>query len=240
MKLQIGTMSLRELSEWFGLKPDTFAKSSSATKKKKLEILKSFADYHFEGKKIYIDKVYIEEYSKAYQIIEKQFDKEWGNSGIEALDKEKIDTCKRVSSVIYEKNPQIKKQVSSNTSYAYTCKVKRDGYGRAYVKDDMGSKGYCEYVWMNETNTAPLDKESLKILKDCANEAYKGVHENIAEIDAAFHRGEINSAERAEALGLLNSENAFLSFRDLVTMKLGFFPNQQTKLQDMVKVEELK
>ena len=48
MELHLGKMTLKELSEWFGLKPETLGKSGSAAKNKKLEILKAYADYHME------------------------------------------------------------------------------------------------------------------------------------------------------------------------------------------------
>ena len=39
MELKEGYMSLRDLSLWFGLKPDTFKNSRSETKEKRFKIL---------------------------------------------------------------------------------------------------------------------------------------------------------------------------------------------------------
>ena len=39
LELHEGKMTLRELSEWFGLKPDTINKGSKAAREKKLKIL---------------------------------------------------------------------------------------------------------------------------------------------------------------------------------------------------------
>lgn len=78
MQLKEGIMTYRELSIWFSLKPDTFTKSRPETKQKKLNKLKKFCDFHLEGKKIIIDRIYIPEYAKAYDVIEENFTKEWG------------------------------------------------------------------------------------------------------------------------------------------------------------------
>lgn len=56
MKLKQGYISI-----WFGLRPDTITKGSLKAKQKKLEKLSLFCDYHLEGKRIHIDKVFIPE-----------------------------------------------------------------------------------------------------------------------------------------------------------------------------------
>ena len=78
MQLKEGKMTLRELSLWFGLKPDTISDGSKAAREKKLKILSGYADYHFEGRKLHIDKVYIDKYCPAMSIAEAEFEKEWG------------------------------------------------------------------------------------------------------------------------------------------------------------------
>lgn len=120
MKLQEGKITLRDLSLWFGYNSsDGFSKASKSTKEKKLDILKAFADYHFEGKALIIDKVKIDTYSKAYETVEREFPKEWGKvvdpktrEVYNELYKNKIDTCARVGSTIYYKNPEVRQQVS--------------------------------------------------------------------------------------------------------------------------------
>ena len=59
MELHLGKMTLKELSEWFGLKPETLGKSSNTARAKKFEILKAYADYHLEEGKVFIDKIHI-------------------------------------------------------------------------------------------------------------------------------------------------------------------------------------
>ena len=80
MDLKEGRMTLRELSLWFGYKnPDGLAKALQKTKDEKFRLLKTYADYHFVGKSVYIDKVKIPVYSKLYEKIEDLFSKEWGS-----------------------------------------------------------------------------------------------------------------------------------------------------------------
>lgn len=58
-QLKLGKISWRELSTWFGLKPDSLTKSSATIRQKKLKILKAYAKYHLDEKgKIVIDEIY--------------------------------------------------------------------------------------------------------------------------------------------------------------------------------------
>ena len=76
-KLNKGQITIVQLSKWFGLSPNTL-KNNKKSREKYLERLKFYADYHFEGKKIIIDKVHIPEYSKGMDIIKKDFFTYWG------------------------------------------------------------------------------------------------------------------------------------------------------------------
>jgi hypothetical protein len=62
--------------------------------------LKKYADYHIEGRNLYIDKIYIPVYSSAYEIIEREFNNEWDRET-------KIDTCSRVGKAIYRKSKEL-------------------------------------------------------------------------------------------------------------------------------------
>lgn len=48
MELKEGKMTLRELSQWFGLSPDSISKSKPNVKEKKFKLLKTFANYYCE------------------------------------------------------------------------------------------------------------------------------------------------------------------------------------------------
>ena len=154
-ELHLGRMTYEELSIWFGLKPKTFATAKASTKQKKFKILKTFADYHFEGKAVIIDRIIIPEYSKALNIIEEEFPKRWGiikdsdGQVIETLKKQRLDTCARVGTDIWYDIPEVKNQIQLRTAKNYTNAVKVKRYGHNYL-DDFGSHGYSESVWMNK------------------------------------------------------------------------------------------
>ena len=113
IELQEGKLLLSDLSCWFGLAPTTLGKSSPKAKEKKMKILATYADYHFEGRSIIIDKVHCAVYSKARAIVEKEFPKKWGiildgdNKAYPILKQERIDTCTRVGKDIYYTCPEI-------------------------------------------------------------------------------------------------------------------------------------
>jgi hypothetical protein len=71
-----------------------------SSKEKRLEILKTYAEYHIEGKSVYIDKIILDEpYKPAVDKIEEVFDSTWQANG--------IDTCVNVGKKIYEDNPVV-------------------------------------------------------------------------------------------------------------------------------------
>lgn len=99
--------------------------------------------------------------------------------------------------------------------------------------NDKGTDGYCEYVWMNKKGTAPLDEESLKILKECQRIAYGSASEMIACIDDDYHKGVLTKEERDQAVGEINTMDNYNLFIELVYDKLGFEPEKRTRLIDM-------
>ena len=237
MELQEGKMSIKDLSIWFGLKPDTLGKARPQTKQKKYELLKTFADYHFEGKSIIIDRVIIPEYNKALNIIEEEFPKRWGiikgENGqiIETLKKKRLDTCARVGTDIWYDIPEVKSQIQLRTAKNYTNAVKVKRYGHNYL-DDFGSHGYSESVWMNKDCTRPLNDEENKIVSECARLAYGPVSDKIAKIDDDMKKGNMTKEERDELVGSLDTMNNYDYFVELVINKLGYMPDKRTQLID--------
>lgn len=161
-------MKFKDLSVWFGLKPDTFKNSRASAKAKRLKALEGYADYHFEGKKLYIDKVYIPEYCPAMAIAEEEFEKSWGL----VIDKETkqanwqkeemVDTCARVGRQIWYRHKELQKQVTLETFCNYVNRVKVKWYGHNYI-DDHGEKGRSEKFYVK---TALRQNEEGKIVKD--------------------------------------------------------------------------
>lgn len=239
MELKEGYMSIKDLSVWFGLKPETLAKSRPSAKEKKFNTLKGYADYHFEGKKLYIDKVKFPIYSKAFEIIEEEMPKRWGvikdkDLNInETLKKERIDTSARVGKEIWYQVSTVKNAISIETSQKYTNTVKVKKYGHNYLKD-KGTCGYSEYVWMNEDGSAPLVGEQLIQLQECAKIAYGDTSLLIAAIDDEFVKGLISKEERDKAVGDIETSSSHNRFVELVIEKLGFYPEKRTRIIDVV------
>ena len=237
-QLKEGKITLRELSLWFGLSQDNFSRASESAKAKKFKILEHFADFHFEGKSIYIDKVKVAEYSKAYLAIEKEFPKRWGiikdeyNQVNPVLKKERIDTCARVGAEIWADLPEVNSQISKTTSKQYARKAKVKFYGRNHVKDDRGLLGRCEYVRMNEDCSGPLNEKQLAVFKECQRIAYKDASEFLANVDEDYKKGNITKAERDEAWASYDSTGCHERLVQLVIEKLGFYPELRTKLYD--------
>lgn len=237
MKLKEGKMSWRELSIWFGLKPDSINKNPKA-KENKLQKLKVFADFHLDEKgKLIIDKVHISEYSKPLDVIEKELLKRWGNikdsNGeiIQELKEKRIDTCARVACDIWYNIPVVQDQITLDTAKAYVSRKKRDMYGRNYVFE-RGTKGYSKYIWVNKEENAPLTKEELNTLKECANLAYGDVNLLLIAIEEDYREGNLSEEEYISAKGSIEISDSYDRFRCLVKQKLKFLPKKRTQLVD--------
>ena len=237
MELKLGKMTMRELSEWFGLKPDSISKSAPHARENKFKQLELYADYHWEGKKLIIDKIKQPTYNKAFDLVEKEFPKRWGmvkdktNHYNESQFKKRIDTCTRVGKDIYYNVPEISSQISESTAITYTCKTKIKKYGHNHL-DDHGTDGYCEYVWMNKDGTDELPEEQQKILEQCKVDAYKDYTSLIVDIDDDYHKGLISKEERDKYVGEIDTNTNYNIFIGLVIDKLGFLPDKRTRLID--------
>lgn len=239
LELQEGKLLLTELSRWFGLASTTLGKSSPKAKEKKLKTLSTYADYHFEGRTIIIDKVHCPVYSKARAIVEKEFPKKWGiildenDKAYPVLKKERIDTCTRVGKDIYYTCPEVSAQISEKTTISYVGAVKRKQYGRCHIKEE-GTKGYCEYIYVNQEGTAPLSAEDLAIVKKCAQDVYN-LDLATAMIDEEYHKGKLTKQERDEAIAdLTDDESKYDLYKELVIERLGYMPEKRTRLIDNV------
>lgn len=220
-QLKLGLVSWRELSIWFGLKPDSLAKHPKS-KEKKLRALTGFADFHIDEKgRVIIDEIYTLEYSKAYEIIERNFETTW--------DKSMIDTCANVGKKIYNKEESLQAQISISTAKNYTNKVKIEKYGHNFL-NDYGSKGHSKHIWIDPNTNKPLTKDQLTILKLCAQEAYNDADETLAAIEHSYRNGEISLREKEQSLANIDTSTGYEKFELSVYENLGFFPNKKTLL----------
>lgn len=223
-QLHLGKITWKELSLWFG-QSETYFTKHKESREKKLEILSNFADYHIEDKRVYIDKIYIPEYSKALKIIEEDFDKTWNNIT-------RIDTCARVGDAIYKKRKEVSSQIQLSTAKKYTNKVKISKYGRNY-KNDFGTQGSSEYVWVEQDGWTPLTEEHHKIFVECCNEAYKTTNTLIAELTDDFKKRNISREEYNQAVGdTVIEQDGYTKLIDLCQERLGFMPEKKTLLRD--------
>lgn len=231
MELKIGKITMKELSLWFGRNEKYMSNSSQSAKEKAFKKLEIYADYHWEGKSLIIDKVKHPVFTKAFDIIEEEFPKNWGDVDDSYLRQNKIDTCARVSKVIWSKHSEVRDQIKLVTANNYVNKVKVKQYGHNYL-DDHGTRGRSEYVWMNQEGTSVLNEEQLKILKECANEAYNTFDIQVAAIDDDFRRGYMSKEDRDKAVGEINTLSNYDRFVELVCERLGFVPEKRTRLID--------
>ena len=231
MELKVGKVTMKDLSLWFGRNEKYMSNSSKTAKEKAFKKLENYADYHWEGKSLIIDRVKHPVFTKAFDIIEEEFPKNWGNVKNDYLRENKIDTCARVGKAIWSKHSEVNNQIELATAKNYVNKVKVKRYGHNYL-NDKGTKGYSEYVWMNEEGTSVLDEEQLKILKECANEAYNTFDIQVAAIDDDFRHGYISKEDRDKAVGEINTMSNYEVFVELLYQRLGFIPEKRTKLVD--------
>lgn len=225
-QLKLGKITLEELADWFGIASSTIRAKSA--KEKKLEILKSFADYHIKGRTIYIDKIYIPEYNKAFHVIKSKLPEEWHENG--------IDTSARVGVAIYSKYPEVSSQIQMSTAKAYANKAKIELFGRNHIDTDRGELGTSRYIWGIVTETGdnlPLTEEQQKIVSACAQEAYGSIlGDRAALLNDALNKQEITEQEYNQSMTLTKEERAtaYGNFELNVMKKLGFMPMRLTQI----------
>lgn len=195
MVLKEGKYLNKDLAEWFGITPNSFNKQ----KDKKLEELKNFAQFHLDGKRVVIDKVFIEEYSKqgsqAYQQVRDKIDEVWDESG--------LDSCSRVGSEIYEVLSEDECfKLTEGSVYQYTIRGRNELYGKPFM--DGGSMGNCKYLWCkkdNETGTYHFLTEEEQAIKQKLQTKYFGdATEKQILVKAMVEAGEITKEDAWDVL----------------------------------------
>lgn len=222
MELKLGKMTQKELAAWFGISYNTL-KTNPTTKANKLEVLKTYADYHFEGKTIYIDKIHIAEYSRAYSKVEELFAPSWNASG--------IDSCANVGRKIYNSSVEVSSQIKLKTTQTYVGCIKRKRYGRNHM-EEYGTCGKSEFTWAKvvDGETVPVSQEEAQVIRQCSQEAYGDqLSERTALLHTAFKANEISREDFVESMSLVKDE-CYILFYELVEQRLGFIPERLTKL----------
>ena len=218
-KLELKIYSNKELAEWFGITANSF----SNQKEKKLKELRAFADFEQVGnkqKKVKITYIYEPVYSKqgcaTFNKIKDQVDEVWDESG--------LDTCKRVSEKIMEKN-NYALTVKDSTVYNYTRKSRDILYGKPF--DGVGGTlGSCRYSWVKEEKDGSL-RELTQEEQDIKDKLIKKYYGDATEKQILVHgmveAGEITKEEAWDVLTKMTNMNrtGFYTFLKELQKTLG-------------------
>ena len=239
--LKLGKITMRELSTWFGLKPDSLSKNPKS-KEKKLRALTGYAAFHFDGKSLIIDEIFIPEFNKAFDLIEKEFLKYWGKGRSAAREQFNIDTCTYVARAIYAAHPEIHKQVKESTFVAYAQRFKREGWGKNGI--GYGPKGYSNYIYMNQDKDEPLMGEELEKFHKCLDRIFDGSWQNdqVLGLLEDYQQGNISLEEFKDSMFILTTEKLdWQEVHDIVEEEMGYYPKKETQLiHNAIRVKQGK
>ena len=235
-ELKEGKISYKELADWFGMSYST--RRRPATKEKRLNILKCYADYHIEatksGKQTYvvIDKVKESVYTAVKERYE-DWESTWDING------DGVDTVKNASNNFYNQNPDLKVSIAPSTNYNYYGEARREDYGRAVglLKGQRGKRGISYRVWAQEIKPGKyrvLTKEEL----DKINKIKESMHLNV-KVDADELRDlrkeykNMSEEEKNAANALLGKnileqqdDDQYLTYLGRIAETLGFMPKR--------------
>ena len=224
MELKLGKMSRLELSQWFGVKPNTYDHS----KKKKLEELKIFADFEETYGGVNITKIKIPIYAKkgsrAYNIIKNAFSDAWHKSG--------YDTAARVGSQIWKESLELQSMITETTAKSYAARVRTEFYGRVYKKE-MGLLGWCKYAYVVENKweeAVLLNDEQNKQVTNLIRKIYTNEQEPL--VYEAYQEGSITEKDYEEFQKDWKNkagERYNIFIKELSNL-LGFYPTKVTKI----------
>ena len=239
-ELKEGKITLKELANWFDISYEAMRNS----KKKRLQTLKAFADYHLEpcgktGKKsnIIIDKVHCPVYSSAYEEVKKLKPKYWDTHGTG------VDTASRVGNEMWRKEKTVNKRIKCSTCERYTGAIEREEYGSLLGEKSKGTKGYRYPIYTKkeydektkEYYYRPLIDEELIVLNEAMKEAKIESTLDSAMFVEEFYknRKDYNQEELEKAaLALVLKqipEMKYDNFMSIATEKLGFRPVKAAK-----------
>lgn len=194
-QLEVKVYSSKELAQWFGISPTSFYKY----REKKLEELRAFADFEQVGnkqKKIKIicvyEPVYCKQGSNNFRKIKDQVDEVWDDSG--------LDTCKRVSEKIMEKE-KYALAIKDSTVYNYTLRSRNDLYGKPFDQNG-GSLGKCRYLWCKEENgeLKELTPEEEQIKQKLMKKYFGDATQKQVLVQGMVEAGEIKKEEAWDIL----------------------------------------
>lgn len=203
--LHEGLMTIKELAEWFGIKPNTLSKN----KEKKLKELQKYAEFKIINKKIYITKIINPCYSKTFDIVLNHTDNCWSKTG--------LDSCARVSLQIQQEADLT--SFKSETIYNYTRQARDLLYGKPFTT--IGKLGSCVYVWCkriedeeNKIHYEFLTDKEEKEKKRLIQKYFGDVTEKQLLVQGMIDAGEITKQQAWDVLQQLTNMGGhnFLDF----------------------------
>ena len=207
-ELKLGKVTSKELAEWFGIKPSSFANM----KAKKLEELKNYADFEIKNRSIYIKEIYMSEYIKMkHSDLVK-------DSLVELWCPNNLDTCKNVTKKLTKKYNKEELPLQESSLYNYTRASRDELFGKP-LKNNRGTLGKCEYEWVKEvdgeTNTyEALTDEERQLFQSLMKKYFGNMEEKALIVEISIKKGEIKKEEAWEVYEELTNMNdkSFVDF----------------------------
>lgn len=199
-----------EMAEWFGIKKKSF----TDTKKKKLEILKDFADFEEAKGKIKILEVYEAEYISSRDRANN--DKLYQKDIEKVIKKQPLQLFKTCAGRIQllENSETKKLNHAFRTAYDYTRRNLRE-----IAKGDK--KIWCERRFGEERDFIPLNDEQLSTWKKLIDQAFN--NEEIAGYKSQLENGELSMKE-ANSKITQATDAAWMLAKSLFEDQFGFVP----------------
>ena len=229
MELHLGKMTNKELANWFNISSEYF----NRTKKKKLQELKTFADFDEIYGGVNITNIHTSIYNKKESKIRELYKK-----GFEELHNP-IDTVTNINNKIFKKyEKELTTLSSAQSGYHYAIEVRNANYGVPFK--NVGKFGRCFYLWCKvekrENNElyfvqfTPEEEEKKKIL---LKQFFGTDEEKDILIAQMVDSGEITEAEAyrltREYRGLNNA--GFMSFLKNLEVIIGAKVVRATKFE---------
>lgn len=210
--LELKTYTNAELAEWFGIKAESF----KATRKRKLEELKEYADFTVGRGKVTITNIkqpYYTKGSPSAKKIYKEFFNLWNADG--------YDTCANVGKKAKAKYPE-EVTVCDRTAAYYTLIARNDYVGKPF--SGGGKKGYCEYETCKKQGDryVPFTEEEKAINRKLLTRYFSTSSEKAIYVSEMIRSGEIDKSEAWDEYSrMIDFEGNYSSYMAELTAAIG-------------------
>lgn len=199
--------TLADLADWFGSSNPKYL-HRKATKEKKLEELKNYADYEIIGKKIHILEVYEPKYVKLSKIQENN--KKYQEYIVEVLSKQPIQYYKTTAgriSLNHKKDLNEMHHSSFNTIYKYTRNNMKSMFITDQTHGQQVGKVWCRRFYNDEVDFVLLNSSQEVYWKNLIEKYLGGASEQMAQILSERDNGELDAEEASIQISTLISES---------------------------------